>query len=118
MRSDSNSQFYDDPADDPIGEALLSPFGWIAALAAVLAVGTAQFIDVADNRAEWDRSTELKHEQSDQEQAERRAQAAQVMCTSEHGPQSLAVWLSPTTIECVSPRGRRLSRVEGADALR
>jgi hypothetical protein len=118
MRSDSSSQFYENQNDEPIGESFISPSGWLIALAAVAVMATMQGLDFPDHSSEWKRSSALEQQQDDEQRAERRALAAQALCTSEHGPQALAVWTDDHTIECVSTRGKRLSRMEAGDALR
>lgn len=116
MRTKSTNGFEQDD-DLPIGEYLLSPIGWLGALAIVIACAGGQLLDIPDNSSEWPRSQELHAEQAAQERVERTARAAQAMCDADHGPQALAVWVDTSTVECVSPRGRRLSRSNVQEAL-
>lgn len=106
MQTDSTREFRDD--DEPIGESLFSPLGWLGAFAVLALVGAAQIADQQDHRAEWAESQALKAAQAQQEQIARSVSAAQAMCASDFGPQVLAVWVDPGTVECVGPRGQRL----------
>lgn len=108
MRTNSTSQFIDD-SDEPIGESLLNPIGWLAALILLAVTATAQISDMKDNSAEWAQSSALEQAQSQEQQAERRERAAQAMCSSDYGPQVIAVWVDDKTVQCVNPRGRALS---------
>lgn len=108
MRTHSHSQFLEDEAAEPIGEALLKPWGWFGALVILAVIATAQVGDIEDHHAEWAQSEALKSAQDTKAQAERQQHAAQAMCTSEYGPQVLAVWIDDATVECVNPRGRVL----------
>lgn len=112
MRTKSNRVFSDD--EEPIGEAFLKPWAWLGALAVLAVIAVAQRHDaVEDHHAEWAKSQALEDAQAAEARAQRVARAAQEMCSSEHGPQALAVWVSADTVECVSPRGRRLSHSSG-----
>jgi sensor c-di-GMP phosphodiesterase-like protein len=82
---------------------LVAAFGFLAA------ISFARIPAQNDNRAEWARAERLLAEQQAEAALQRRARAAQAMCSSEHGPQVLAIWVDDTTVECVNARGRRLS---------
>lgn len=118
MRTNSTSRFIEDDRDEPIGEALLKPSAWFAAAIVLAVTAFAQASDIDDNRAEWAKSTALQQAQEHEQQAARRELAAQALCSSEYGPQVLAVWIDSDTVECVNPRGRRLSRAEVPHAAR
>lgn len=84
---------------------------WLLVIAVALAAAAAfaRGVTLPNHGAEWAESSTLKAEQRAEQGAERLVRAAQAMCSADHGPQVLAVWIDDSTVECVSPRGRRLS---------
>lgn len=108
MRTHSHSPFLEDEAAEPIGESLLKPWGWVGAFVILAVFATAQVSDIEDHHTEWGQSQALKDAQDTQARGERQQHAAQAMCSSEYGPQVLAVWIDDTTVACVNPRGRIL----------
>lgn len=120
MQTHSNNDYREQYSDEPVGESLLQPWGWFGALIILAVTAAAQVSDIEDRSSERQQYQELKLALDQQQQAERRERAAQSLCTSEYGPNSLAVWVRTNTIECVDKHGRRLSTstVEAADAQR
>lgn len=118
MQTNPTNEFHEDPSEEPIGESLLKPIGWIAALAIVFVTAGAQALArIDDHSDDWATSAELKEAQARDARDHRRQLAAQALCHHEHGHQALAVWIDADTIECVNKRGKRLSTENAGGAL-
>lgn len=70
----------------------------------------AQHLDMTDHSAERAQADELQAAMTDAEKQRRKDVAAQYAC----GPQSAYVWISESTIECLTTRGRKAGAVEVA----
>ena len=88
---------------------LLVPVVMLSLLIALAAIAFVSTAAEPDRRSEWAKAERLLAEQKAAAAAERRQRAAQAMCSSDHGPQVLAIWTSSGSVECVNARGRRLS---------
>lgn len=86
-----------------IGTALL-----VAAIFAAFFV--AQHLDMTDHSAEFAQAAEIEQRLSEAEQQRRRDTAAQYAC----GPNSAHEWISPTTVQCFTKRGRKAGTTEVA----
>ena len=86
-----------------IGTALLL----IAIFAAFFA---AQQLDMTDHSAEHAQAAEIEQRLSEAEQQRRRNTAAQYAC----GPNSAYEWISDSTVQCFTTRGRKSGAVEVA----
>lgn len=86
--------------------AMKSPVGWLGALVLALLIGCGQQLDGHDERK---RAKRIEQEQKQAARDERRQRAAQDMCSSDFGPQVLAVWVDSFSVECLNRRGRRLA---------
>ena len=80
-------------------------------LAAIFAAFfAAQHLDMTDNSAEHAQAQEIEQRLSEAEQQRRRDTAAQYAC----GPNSAYEWITPTTVQCYTTRGRKAGDVEVA----
>lgn len=70
----------------------------------------AQHLDMTDHSAEHAQADEMQAALTDAEQQHRRDTAAQFAC----GPNSAHEWVSPTTVQCYTKRGRKAGNVEVA----
>lgn len=70
----------------------------------------AQHLDMTDHSAEHAQADELQVALSDAEKQRRKDVAAQYAC----GPNSAHEWVSPTTVQCFTKRGRKAGEVEVA----
>lgn len=80
-------------------------------LAAIFAAFfAAQHLDMTDNSAEHAQAQEIEQRLSEAEQQRRKDTAAQYAC----GPNSSYEWITPTTVQCYTTRGRKAGDVEVA----
>ena len=80
-------------------------------LAAIFAAFfAAQHLDMTDNSAEHAQAQEIEQRLSEAEQQRRRDTAAQYAC----GPNSAYEWITPTTVQCFTTRGKKSGAVEVA----
>ena len=70
----------------------------------------AQTLDMTDHSAEHAQADELQAALTEAEQQRRKDVAAQYAC----GPNSAYEWVSPTTVQCYTTRGRKSGDVEVA----
>lgn len=86
----------------------LSTFLLVAAIFA--AFFAAQHLDMTDHSAERAQAAEIDVALSEAEQQHRRDVAAQFAC----GPNSVYEWLSDSTVQCFTTRGKKSGAVEVA----
>ena len=80
-------------------------------LAAIFAAFfAAQHLDMTDHSAEHAQADEMQAAMTDAEKQRRKDIAAQYAC----GPQSAYEWITPTTVQCFTKRGRKAGNVEVA----
>ena len=70
----------------------------------------AQHLDMTDHSAERAQAAEIEQRLSEAEQQRRRDTAAQYAC----GPNSAYEWISDSTVQCFTTRGRKSGAVEVA----
>lgn len=70
----------------------------------------AQHLDMTDHSAEHAQADEMQAALTDAEKQRRKDVAAQYAC----GPQSAYEWITPTTVQCYTTRGRKAGDVEVA----
>lgn len=70
----------------------------------------AQHLDMTDNSAEHAQAQEIEQRLSEAEQQHRRDTAAQYAC----GPNSAYEWISDSTVQCFTKRGRKAGAMEVA----
>ena len=90
--------------------------GCLVVTTAIAVLAVLMPAQVEDRRDEWAESDRGIAEQRRQAAIARRQRAAQAMCSSDLGPQVLAVWVNETTVECLNPRGRRVASFSMEDS--
>lgn len=70
----------------------------------------AQHLDMTDNSAEHAQAQEIEQRLSEAEQQRRKDKAARFAC----GPNSAYEWLSDSTVQCFTTRGKKSGAVEVA----